>query len=67
MNPAERAGAKLTERVKTAVGAELEQHRDEIESHAAETSEIRLTVKFRNGNVWRVLFSRTTERDFKNN
>ena len=57
------ATGRLTDRIRAAVNAELDKRREETEMGAAETSEVRITVKVKNQKVWRVLYSRVTESD----
>jgi hypothetical protein len=55
----------LTEAVKSAVISELDRHRDEIEAHAGDTSQVLLTAKVDKGRVRKVIYSRTSERDLR--
>ena len=58
-----RATTVVTDRVKKAIIAELDSHSMEIESTDTAISEIHVTVKMRNRNVRKVLYTHMTERE----
>ena len=56
---------QLTESIRKVVNAELDKRADETELGAADTSEVRITIKIKNRKAWRVLYSRVSESSFE--
>ena len=57
----------FTEALKAALLDELDQHQDELDHHATDTVQVVLTVKANRGRVDKLIFSRMTERDLRDN